>query len=116
LEIAIVSERPGTPGRFFVATLFRGYSNGAIGTIVTGWAAGGLATVGGASAGFAVGVSGTDPVTSADSPGRDRGIGACAATFFAGGGAAGARPGTRPDGKGWASTGTSLGGTGAASE
>ncbi len=38
----------------------------------------------GALSGFAAGASGTDPVTSPESPGRVRGIGGCAANRFAG--------------------------------
>ena len=79
------SKRPGMPGRFFVAAPFRCYSSGAIGTMV-GFAATGLGALGALSAGFAAGASGTDPVTSAESPGRARGSGGCAATFLPGGG------------------------------
>jgi hypothetical protein len=38
----------------------------------------------GALSGFAAGASGTDPVTSPGSAGRERGTGGCAASRFAG--------------------------------
>ena len=65
--------------------LFLRYSKGAIGTMA-GFAATGFGVLGAGSglAAGAAGVSGTDPVTSPDSPRRARGIGGCAATRFAG--------------------------------
>jgi hypothetical protein len=50
---------------------------------MAGFAGTGLGALG-ARSGFAAGASGTDPVTSPDSPGRERGIGGCAASLLAG--------------------------------
>jgi hypothetical protein len=68
----------------------------------------------GALSGFAAGASGTDPVTSPGSAGRERGTGGWAASRFAGD--VTPKFGARPGGVGWPPPGTSAGGKGAASE